>query len=165
MINSILLGLCTLIALGIFANRVWKLWLLLNLGQGNLPTQNIRERIKSVMVNVFGQKSVVKEKSGIGHFFIFWGFIILTFGTTEGFYCRLYSWIHIFLFRTHLSHHEFCSGYYGISGPYSHCHSRLSTQHIEAPSLASTRSTYTRGLCYPWNDSHAHHLLFWSPHN
>jgi Fe-S oxidoreductase len=85
MISSIILGLCTLVAIGIFVNRVWQLWLLLNLGQGTLPTNHLSERIKSVMINVFGQKSVVKEKSGIGHFFIFWGFIIVTFGTIEGF--------------------------------------------------------------------------------
>ena len=85
MISSILLALCTLIAIGIFGHRVWQLWRLLQLGQGKLPTDKMGDRIKSVMVNVFGQKSVVKERSGIGHFFIFWGFIIVTFGTLEGF--------------------------------------------------------------------------------
>jgi Fe-S oxidoreductase len=85
MISSIALGLCTLAAIGIFVHRVWQLWLLLNLGQGKLPIDDLKDRIKSTMVNVFGQRSVVKEKSGWGHFFIFWGFLIVTFGTVEGF--------------------------------------------------------------------------------
>ncbi len=85
MISSIALAFCTLIAIGIFVRRVWELWLLLNLGKGKLPMDELGKRIKSVMVNVFGQKSVVKERSGIGHFFIFWGFLIVTFGTIEGF--------------------------------------------------------------------------------
>lgn len=85
MIGSMVLALCMLAALGIFGHRLWQLLKLLQLGKDQLPRERMGARIQNVLVNVLGQKSVMREKSGIGHFFIFWGFLILTFGTLEGF--------------------------------------------------------------------------------
>lgn len=85
MTSALILAVCSLAAIGIFSHRVWQLYQFLNLGRGSLPLDQISKRIQNVIINVLGQKSVMRERSGIGHFFIFWGFIILTFGTTEGF--------------------------------------------------------------------------------
>lgn len=41
------------------------------------------ERIKSVLVFVFGQARVLAQPAGLGHFLIFWGFIFITLGTAE----------------------------------------------------------------------------------
>ncbi|RKZ05662.1 hypothetical protein DRQ05_06060, partial [bacterium] len=41
------------------------------------------DRVKSVLVFVFGQARVLAQPAGIGHFIIFWGFIFITLGTLE----------------------------------------------------------------------------------
>jgi hypothetical protein len=41
-------------------------------------------RVLDLTVKGFGQKLVVRESSGWWHFFIFWGFFVLTWGTLEG---------------------------------------------------------------------------------
>lgn len=50
---------------------------------------NINQRIKDVIIYVFGQKRVISEIDGFTHFFIFWGFIVLAIGVVgaiiEGF--------------------------------------------------------------------------------
>lgn len=40
-------------------------------------------RFKSLLKDVLGQAKVMSEPAGIGHAFIFWGFIVLSFGTLE----------------------------------------------------------------------------------
>lgn len=46
---------------------------------------NIGERMKLVLIYVFGQKRLVKNYTfaGIAHFMLFWGFLIITIGTVE----------------------------------------------------------------------------------
>ena len=52
----------------------------------------IPSRIATAIVNVLGQKAVLKKKSiGIAHTIIFWGFIIITVGTLEQFVSTLYQ--------------------------------------------------------------------------
>ncbi|MHA2621638.1 MAG: heterodisulfide reductase-related iron-sulfur binding cluster [bacterium JZ-2024 1] len=46
-------------------------------------------RILTAVWLLFSQAPVVKEPGGIGHFFIFWGFVVISVGTLEGF-IRLY---------------------------------------------------------------------------
>lgn len=41
------------------------------------------ERIRSLFRDVLFQRKVMAEPAGIGHAFIFWGFIVLSFGTLE----------------------------------------------------------------------------------
>jgi len=41
------------------------------------------ERVRSVLVFVFGQARVLAQPAGLGHFVIFWGFIFITLGTAE----------------------------------------------------------------------------------
>src|SRR3989344_1560964 len=45
---------------------------------------HIGERLKKVLINVFGQKRLLKEPvAGVMHFCIFWGFVFITVGTIE----------------------------------------------------------------------------------
>src|SRR3979411_2200124 len=53
---------------------------------------HISDRIKTTIVNVLGQKATPKKKNaGIMHAIIFWGFLIITIGTTEQFATTLYQ--------------------------------------------------------------------------
>jgi Fe-S oxidoreductase len=53
---------------------------------------DIPGRIKTTLVNVLGQKAVLKKKSaGIMHATIFWGFLIITIGTLEQFVGTIYQ--------------------------------------------------------------------------
>jgi Fe-S oxidoreductase len=72
-------------ALGVFLYVAWGLVRILLLGAKEDRLDQIGERIKSVLVFVLGQRRVIREPSGWGHFIIFWGFIFITMGTAEGF--------------------------------------------------------------------------------
>ena len=73
-----------------FIKSAYKLFTFLKLGQKEDRFDRTGERIKSVLVYVFGQGRVLKEWAGLGHFVIFWGFIILSIGTAETFFNGLW---------------------------------------------------------------------------
>jgi Fe-S oxidoreductase len=79
-IKSILVLLALLVAGGIFLGRVYQLlWANLRLGQRSSPFKQWGERIKGVVVYVAGQFRLFRVLiPGTGHFFIFWGFLILS---------------------------------------------------------------------------------------
>jgi Fe-S oxidoreductase len=79
-IKSILVLLALLVAGGIFLRRVYQLlWSNLRLGQPSNPFNHWGERIKGVIVYVAGQFRLFRVLiPGTGHFFIFWGFLILS---------------------------------------------------------------------------------------
>lgn len=52
-------------------------------GQPEQRPEGRDERIRSLFRDVLFQKKVMAEPAGIGHAFIFWGFIVLSFGTLE----------------------------------------------------------------------------------
>ena len=79
-----LLWLLVIAAHGVFFYRLWLIYRLVNLGQGTLGLDRLPGRIVDLAVKGFGQKLVVREPSGWWHFFIFWGFFVLTWGTLEG---------------------------------------------------------------------------------
>jgi Fe-S oxidoreductase len=86
-----------LLFLLIFALAIWfflitvkQLYRILELGQPEDRFDRIAERLKNVAVFVLGQRRVVRERDGWGHFFIFWGFIIITIGSLETFGVGLY---------------------------------------------------------------------------
>ncbi len=79
-----LLWLLVIAAHGVFFYRLWLIYRLVNLGQGTLGLDRLPGRIIDLSVKGFGQKLVIREPSGWWHFFIFWGFFVLTWGTLEG---------------------------------------------------------------------------------
>lgn len=69
------------IALGIFSYRIYFLSRLLRLGREERAFNHLRERTKTVLLHVLPQwcslKTVSsKDLAGIGHLFLFWGFIL-----------------------------------------------------------------------------------------
>lgn len=67
-----------------FFARMVQVFRLVSLGQGTLGLNRLPERVRDLMVKGFGQSLVLRTPSGIGHALIFWGFFVLTYGTTEG---------------------------------------------------------------------------------
>ncbi|QSO51037.1 4Fe-4S dicluster domain-containing protein [Alicyclobacillus curvatus] len=50
------------------------------------------QRFMSFVEYVLGQKKVLAEPSGLGHFFIFWGFLVLVFGDLDFILYHLTNW-------------------------------------------------------------------------
>jgi len=88
---NLLFGLIFIAAIALFLFTVYKLYRRLRLGQPEDRFDQIGERLKGVVTFVLGQQRVVREPAGWGHFFIFWGFIILTIGSLETFGVGLYN--------------------------------------------------------------------------
>lgn len=56
----------------------------IKLGRKTEFDQRLNERLKNIMVNVFGQKKLLKDKkSGIMHVMFFYGFILVQFGAID----------------------------------------------------------------------------------
>jgi Fe-S oxidoreductase/nitrate reductase gamma subunit len=98
MVPIIILWLLLIAANAIFFRRIFLIYRLVNLGTGELGLDRLPGRIADVLVKGFGQKLVIREPSGWFHFFIFWGFWVLTFGTTEGLIRGLFPWHFTFAF-------------------------------------------------------------------
>ncbi|MBM3126685.1 MAG: 4Fe-4S dicluster domain-containing protein, partial [Chloroflexi bacterium] len=79
-IKSILVLLGLLASLGIFLRYAWRLlWVNLRRGQSSPSFQNWGERIKGLVVFVAGQWRLFRFRlPGAAHFFIFWGFLLLS---------------------------------------------------------------------------------------
>ncbi|MGB2692055.1 MAG: (Fe-S)-binding protein [Thermodesulfobacteriota bacterium] len=83
--KPIIVALLTIFAFGFFFYNIYTLIKVLRIGKHEMRYDNIPERIKKVLIYVFGQKRLVKNYTfaGIAHFMIFWGFVIITIGTIE----------------------------------------------------------------------------------
>ncbi len=73
------------IAFGLFARRVYFLFRLMRLGQGENCFDSIGHRIKAMLVEVFPQwcnlRSITgKDLAGMGHALLFWGFALFFIG-------------------------------------------------------------------------------------
>lgn len=81
--NNLILALMVISA-AFFINRLSYLVRLTNLGQGSFHLDRKANRLKNLLTKGLGQHLVLRKVSGIGHFFIFWGFFFLSFGAVEG---------------------------------------------------------------------------------
>ena len=79
-LKSILVLLALLIAGGIFTYRAYRLlWMNMRRGEASGPFGQWLERIKGLFVFVAGQQRLFRVPlPGIAHFFIFWGFLLLS---------------------------------------------------------------------------------------
>ncbi|MCG8606607.1 4Fe-4S dicluster domain-containing protein, partial [bacterium] len=85
-LKEAILTLLILSSVGFFLWSVYRIYWLVSLGRPSYdPVEDWNWRIRSVLKDFFGQMSVVREASGWGHFFIFWGFIVLGMATIEMF--------------------------------------------------------------------------------
>ena len=74
----------TAYALFLFAYVVKTRYEFIKLGKKVEFDHTVQERIKAVLVNVFGQKKLLKDKkSGIIHVMFFYGFILVQFGAID----------------------------------------------------------------------------------
>ncbi|MHB1627734.1 MAG: (Fe-S)-binding protein [Bacilli bacterium] len=90
-LGIIAFGILLAAALYGFFTGVYQRYQFLRLGQEENRSDNRGERIRSFITYVLGQGKVLAEPSGIGHFFIFWGFIILGFGELDFFSYGLFG--------------------------------------------------------------------------
>jgi len=83
--KPLIMSVLLIIAFGFFAYNIYNLVRLIMLGKRkDHRFDNIPERIKRVLIYVFGQKRLLKYRfAGTEHFMIFWGFVIITIGTIE----------------------------------------------------------------------------------
>ncbi|MBD1372060.1 4Fe-4S dicluster domain-containing protein [Hazenella sp. IB182357] len=71
-------------ALYLFGNVIYKRYMYVRLGKPYDFNMDLKKAISEVLVNVFGQKKLLKDKkSGIMHFIMFYGFIIIQFGAID----------------------------------------------------------------------------------
>ncbi len=95
-LKEIILTVLILASLSFFFWSVFRLYRLVRLGKPSHDAiDNFGWRIKSVLADFFGQMTVVREPSGWGHFFIFWGFMVLGMATVEMFirgYSSTFHW-------------------------------------------------------------------------
>ncbi len=77
--------LLIIFAFGFFFYNIYILIKTLRIGKYEMRFDNIPERIKRVLIYVFGQKRLVKHYTfaGIAHFMIFWGFVTITISSIE----------------------------------------------------------------------------------
>ncbi len=83
--KPLIMSILLVLAFGFFAYNIYNLVRLITLGKKKDDRfDNIPERIKRVLIYVFGQKRLLKYRfAGTEHFMIFWGFVIITIGTIE----------------------------------------------------------------------------------
>jgi len=135
-------------ALGVFSYVTYGLVRILLLGAKEDRFDQIPERLKSVLVFVLGQRRVIREPAGWGHFVIFWGFIFITLGTGEGFVKGI--WPH-FTYRTILDplHLGF------LYMPYNLVVDLISVGVLVALSVALVRRYIVKPLRLEADDPHA----------
>lgn len=77
----------------LFGKAVWDRYRFIRLAQPD-ETRSGRhaERVWSFITNVILQKKVISEPSGLGHLFIFWGFLVLVFGDLDFLVYHISGW-------------------------------------------------------------------------
>jgi len=88
--SALLLFVLIVAAHAVFFHRLWQVYRWVNLGKGTLGLDALPRRVADLVSKGFGQKLVLRQPSGLGHAFIFWGFFVLTFGTIEGLFSGLF---------------------------------------------------------------------------
>jgi len=83
--SNLLFAVILVATLAFFVWTVRRLVAILKQGKPEERRDRMGQRRKAIVTYFFGQKSVLREPAGIGHFFIFWGFLVLSLGTLETF--------------------------------------------------------------------------------
>ncbi|MDP9265369.1 MAG: hypothetical protein M3O91_04515, partial [Chloroflexota bacterium] len=83
---AIVLLVLALAAAGAFGYRVWVLYRLLRLGRDEQRIDHPWQRLRDEIVVYLGQRKLLKRPyylRGIGHALIFWGFLVITWGSAD----------------------------------------------------------------------------------
>lgn len=84
LLNFIAFLVVTGYAVYLFAQLLYSRYLFVKLGKKKAFEPNLKERINTVLVNVFGQRKLFKDKkSGLMHLVLFYGFFIIQIGLIE----------------------------------------------------------------------------------
>ncbi|MBN2169823.1 MAG: (Fe-S)-binding protein [Candidatus Krumholzibacteriota bacterium] len=83
--TNLIFGVVLAATLAFFGWTLWRLIRVLRLGKPENRFDRPGRRVANVFAYFFGQASVLKEPAGLGHFCIFWGFIVISLGTLETF--------------------------------------------------------------------------------
>ncbi|ANY73417.1 hypothetical protein BBD41_12930 [Paenibacillus ihbetae] len=84
LINAVLFVGITGWAVYMFASVVYRRYLYIRLGKPANLKKDLKERLSQFAIQVFGHSKLFKDrKSGIMHFIVFYGFIILQFGAID----------------------------------------------------------------------------------
>lgn len=82
--NALLFFLVTGLAVYMFIRVVYHRYLYIRLGKPADLRRDVNERLRTFAIQVFGQTKLFKDpRSGIMHFVVFYGFIILQFGALD----------------------------------------------------------------------------------
>jgi hypothetical protein len=79
-------------AFGFLYKNLAKVFSYLKVGQDDDRFKNVGERVKNVIIIVFGQSKLFREPvAGIVHFLLFWGFVLFLFAVVEAIIQGFYS--------------------------------------------------------------------------
>jgi len=85
-VAALVLAAVAVLGFGAFAYRAWKLYRYLRLGWNEDRRAHLGKRLKDELVIYLLQRKLLKRPyfvRGIAHAFIFWGFVVITVGTTD----------------------------------------------------------------------------------
>jgi Fe-S oxidoreductase len=76
-LEIIIFTLLFIAAILFFLKNIFRLLATISLGRWENRFDRLWSRLKNLVVYGFGQRSVVRARFGINHFFLFWGFLVL----------------------------------------------------------------------------------------
>ena len=85
-LGALALAAVAVLGAGAFAYRAWKLYRYLRLGWNEDRRAHVGRRLRDELVIYLLQRKLLKRPyylRGLAHAFIFWGFIVITLGTTD----------------------------------------------------------------------------------
>ncbi len=89
--RGIVLSVLLLGSSALFAHMMYRWVRFLRMGKVMPVKLSLAERLRSFMLNYFGQGRVIREPAGLAHFFFFWGFWIVQIETVE-YMIRAFNW-------------------------------------------------------------------------
>ena len=108
LINFLVLFAVTGYAVYLIAHLIYSRIAFIKLGKKSNLKEDTKQRIQELLINVFGQKKLLKDsKSGIMHVIMFYGFIILQFGAIE-LIIHWEAYINTLVYPRRLSLFSFC---------------------------------------------------------
>ena len=83
---ALVLAVVAILGFGAFFWRAWRLYRYLRLGRDEGRTDRMWRRVRDELVVYLGQRKLLKRPyrvRGMGHALIYWGFLVITYGTTD----------------------------------------------------------------------------------
>src|SRR3989338_3795686 len=105
-IHSVLVATCVIVTLLVTFSALRRIVLMIQSGTPETLTHSWQDRVKTTLINVFGQKTVLEDKKyGFMHFWYLYGFLILGVGHLELVLFGLTKFLEIFDLKPFLYRH------------------------------------------------------------